>query len=1735
MLIFASHCLDNEVYLTGPRMSKQSDQISSPDATGGAGTFFEQHVDTTFLALLLVQGIPPVLTDCRLEEVHFQTAHWGWNTDDVLLVGLNGAGERRQLASQMKKTFTVSSRNEECQKTFIAFWKDFQDASHFNRDRDRLALITMRGTDTLLKRLNALLDCARASISAADFSHRVTTDGYLHQTARQHEAAIRTIVESTTGGTVSDDEFWRFLKVIHVLSFDLNTSTAQTEACVRTLLAHTTGEQDKLGAAVASWRELLELAGSAMPIAGSYTRDRLPASLRQRHSGIGTAEQAALQALKDHSATIFNGIRDSIGDTLVLRRDQLVTQLLERLEEDRVIVVSGPAGYGKSALGKHAVDILHRDHFAFAFRAEEFATSHLDETLHRAQVGVGAERLLALLSGQGRKLLLIESVERLLEASVRDGFSDLLNLARRDESWRVILTCRDYSVDVVRSSLLEHAGLPHAVVSIPPLTDSELNQAVSAFPTLRRPVTNPALRTLFHNPYLLDKAARMEWPEDQPLPQDERSFRRKFWRELVREDQHNVHALPRRREQAFIEIALRRARALSLFAPCDDLDQEAVARLRNNNLIASPEETDTLAAPAHDVLEDWAILQWLEQRFARHEEVARRLAEDIGGFPALRRAFRKWLGEKLECETETADTFVLSAIQDDFLPAHFRDDTIICVLLSSSAASFLDRHRGLLLENGHHLLLRVIHLLRVACKTTPRWWPFGQQLPALFFVPHGTAWAAVLRVVNEELDTMLPENASLILGLIEDWATSVSWWEPYPEGSEAASKIAFGLLPYFDNYGRNNMRKHALQVIAKIPRVDNDAFLGLVDRACMHNRDDSTACDFAELLLDGRSSEAVCRDFPDAMIRLAESQFCLCEEELPAERWFEVSYEIDSIFGIRDHWYTHFFPPSAIRGPFLPLLQNHPQKGVDFIVRLMNHASAWYDERKWPGNSLEPARQVRLQIPGEGDVTQWADDRLWGLFRGTSGDLNLLQTALMALESWLLEICEADNAHVEGWLLELLRNSNNVAVTAVVASVCNAHPEKAGRAGLAVLTCREFFAMDRVRMVQESPPLDGLANLMPTYGTEETIYNHERRRADSLPHRKHDLEWLAFKLQLSEQREAVWRMLDAYRAALPEAGAQTEGDRLWRLALYRMDVRNHQPQRVDAEVVEEISDQVTTETEEVRPTPVDDDLQEMLDRRMPVHVREQADMVLCFWGMAAWRQDGGDTVDTYVWRERLVEARQRTTDGTPITDVVRGGPGFVAAVCVRDHWQEMEREDRDWCVNMLIAEIEQGCDSDDMSVRVSRSSTDPSRPAAYVLPKLLCESPPDAPDERVIRAIAKSLTHAVSEVVAYAAEGVGQYLHGSHRDFMLGCVGVLARHARLVSELIAFEEHLPAFERRQSADLRRIILPETRNLIIGGSVNVEAEMTQLDLNDWPGQEAARAILAMLFYCPDEVIAQAVYGRLACHVVKCWEADRNANPHRLNLARHLFKDWEADRDHIKPRRRNPRFEAECLKRLARFVMRLPVATVLAICEPLLNAVDEHPREVARFLQELIVIEDQTEGNSPFWDIWQAFADRVRTARWIDRLDSRYAGDAELLRTIFFGMSWQDGVRHWRRLEGFADRVDTLFESLPPCAMVLDAYCHFLYTIGEQSLPHGFVVVANRLQAGDAGQMLSKDNTVFYLESLLRRFVYSQPFRLKSNAEVRSAVLTILDHLVDSGSSAAYRMRDDFVTPIAYLNA
>ena len=79
-----------------------------------------------------------------------------------------------------------------------------------------------------------------------------------------------------------------------------------------------------------------------------------------------------------------------------------------------------------------------------------------------------------------------------------------------------------------------------------------------------------------------------------------------FWLQIVRGDQGAPAWMARRREEVF-RVAVRRARALSAYVICHDLDAAIVATLKTDSLIVLSHENLSLVATAHDVLEDWGI------------------------------------------------------------------------------------------------------------------------------------------------------------------------------------------------------------------------------------------------------------------------------------------------------------------------------------------------------------------------------------------------------------------------------------------------------------------------------------------------------------------------------------------------------------------------------------------------------------------------------------------------------------------------------------------------------------------------------------------------------------------------------------------------------------------------------------------------------------------------------------------------------------------------------------------------------------------------------------------------------------------------------------------------------------------------------------------------------------------------------------------------------------------------
>ena len=1683
----------------------QHENISSPLATGGAGTTFEQHVGAMFLGLLLTRGIPPVFRDCQIDEVSFQTRHLGWNTDDLLVCCSKENGERHRLAIQVKRNLVVSSSSPDCEQTIQGFWDDFRTADLFDPERDALLLVTLRGTNTLLDGLGSLLECARNSSDAADFHHKLATPGFISDKARNYAEIIRSILDKIDSlSPFTDGDFWRFLKAVYLLSCDFTTSTALQEASVRNVLAQAATGTNPVKAAEATWHELVGIAAVSASGARTLNRSDLPESMRDKHGTI-QSPKTALKVLREHSDFTLQGIRSTIAETLTLPRNESLIRANEALAVVQVAVLTGPPGSGKSTLAKAVAQWQANDHVCLSFRAEEFAESHIDNVLKGQVTGTQLETLLA---AQERILIHVESLERLLEHPTRDAFTDLIRMAERCHNVRILLTCRDYALETAVTSFIGQSGLTYRVIDLPPLDDVELSQVVKALPELSIPLSNPRLRQLLRNPYFLDMAARMVWTDAQGMPSDAITFRQRCWGQVVRRDDLTTSGLPDRREQALCALAVRRARELRPSVLSEGIDALALDELHKDGIVSR--DVHGLVAPAHDVIEDWAIIHWMESLSATYEWQASPIIEAVGGYPALRRGFRGWLNEALEKDTDKADRFVLSVTNDSSLPQHSRDDVLTCMLLSPLARDFIARQRDQLLANEASLLVRLIHLTRVACKTIPRWLSDSGTPPSIFLKPEGEAWSAVLEAVADGLGGLLPAHTGVIVGLIEDWSRGASWVEPLPAGAEPAGKIAYGLLEQLDGYRYDDLRKRVLETIARVPRANEKAFISLVERASNKaGRRDPIARAFAEIMLYGIDGTPACRDFPEQMARLTMSWCCLTNADLKRMRGDYFPY-IEPAFGLPAYLHLRFFPASAFRGPFLQLLRHHPDVGVQLVLDLANHAGRWYGEQKWPGFRLEPARPITISVPGHGEVNQWANGRLWESYRGTSVTPHVIECALMALETWLLELCEGTD-DLEPWLVKIVLESNSVMTTAVVASVCNAHPRRSGVSSLALVASREAVEMDRARTVREPPSsiLMGISGPDPM----QRFYTDERKRSSALAHRSHDLEALAWKLQLGGKAEQISQIIDAHRAGIAGENERTDADRAWLLALHRMDMRNFESEVLIPSSEDEDPGNGTDRSRTIsfKSKGIDTDLQGFVEAGAEERDRFFADARLVSWGLQQWERRS-DEWDPDAWQAALKQAKEVQSAGVPeaFVGLADSGLGLVAALYARDHWGALGPDDQRWCFDTLIAEVERDSDTEDSIKQVANDPMKADRHSAYVLPKFISKNPDNAP---VLKAIARAITHACDQVALSAAEGAGEYLVPESEDLMMRGVGALAMQANLLNRLN--KHRTPSNSQSiesQSAYSSAVqqVRDQVRDAFVAGAINVETELKELDLTSWTGMDASVSILAMLGKAPNTSLSRDFFVRAAQALVASWMTDH--------------EERNSGRDFIR--------ENAVMTRLVAVALALPPDAATYCCGPFLDAVEDHPREVATFVDLLIAQEERSSSDkSSFWHVWQAFADRVLDARWVSSIGSDYSAGSDLVDKLLFRVGWKEGIRRWHRLDGHEHKVDGFTTHLPVATPILAAYASYLYTIGEGALPRAFMVVANQIETGDPNDLLSDGNTMFCLESLLRRYVYGQPLLLRTEPNLRKAVLAILDHLVDAGSAAAYRMRDDFVTPLS----
>ena len=718
----------------------------------------------------------------------------------------------------------------------------------------------------------------------------------------------------------------------------------------------------------------------------------------------------------------------------------------------------------------------------------------------------------------------------------------------------------------------------------------------------------------------------------------------------------------------------------------------------------------------------------------------------------------------------------------------------------------------------------------------------------------------------------------------------------------------------------------------------------------------------------------------------------------------------------------------------------------------------------------------------------------------------------MAFERWLLDLGAESLGNFDTILLNILRETNSAALAGVIASAAVAYPENSVETLFALFSSREYMLLDGVRRGREVQA-PGLVAIMPMTTPFHRIYQDERHESNGLPHRSRDLQFAISSMILGPNRQRVYNMIDQHLSGIPPAQERTDEDRLWLRVLQKMDLREYEMPEQSGDSHSEIdADGRRTVTLKLKAAPPD--VQEMVDEVETTSDTMDARIGLYMWGFSVFNRESEANYDATEWQTKLAEARLNALEPEPAETPGKGCEVYVAAVCIRDHFEQLTDDALAWSIDVVCGTIEDSADEWNELARMQRGGqNDECSAAANVICCLLTRVLEASTQERVRESLILAMTHANPSVRTYIAGGIGETLWDADPELAMHCLNVVAAEAAMIQQEMAADVELPYGNRRPLIQIEYEVATQFRTMF-WEKIPDDAHR-QLDVSDWIGSDANRRLLTILKFVSDEEMATAAFESLAVVLVKWWDQDSN-------------RDFTSDP--ASEEQRSSDTESALTYLLQEFVLDCSPAAATTVLTPLLAAVERHPEDLSMIVRGVIESEIARSRTPQFWHIWSSFADAIRKTQWVGRLDSEHAHGRALIVAIFLKDRWPAGITHWRSLDGNEQLVHDLFAALPPLPTIFEDYIRFLYNIGEKSLPGAFTNIAKRLDIGDAESIFGLSNTVYMLETLLQRQIYSAPMKIKKDRGMRESVLQLLDALVAANSSGAYQMRDDFVTPV-----
>jgi hypothetical protein len=1700
---------------------------SNPYSTGSGGANFETHVQAAFAVHMLTGVNAPCLPPWPITRIKLQGLHAGFETDDFIVFTKDlQTNKEAKLLAQIKHTISITNDDEIFGEVIQTAWNDFNNPEIFSYETDAIALITGPLTAIDTHNVRPLLEWARYSENENEFLSKVYKKGFSSDAKRRKLDVFKMHLQNANEGIqLSDKQLWEFLKHFYILGYDFDSETGSSITLLKSLISQSISKEDPSSV----WLKIVNMVKFFNQNAGTLFSNTLPKEITQLFNRRTSSYCAYdLEKLQDHGNSILSGIRSNIGGVSV-RRSYFFSKLLEICEENKFIFITGERGCGKSSLMKEFAEYMKDKAPVFCFRTEEFDGAHLDNVF--SKIGLKS-RLGDLEAGfvlMPKKYLLIESLEKLLELENSAAFSDLLQFIRKGDGWTIIASGRDYAYQQISFNYLEPSGIKYSTLNIVGFNDNEVQQICEKLEILKSFLNNSSLKTLLKNPFYADLAYRVALSGATfTCGAGEKEFRDTVWRNVISKESERSNGMPIKRRQTFIGISVRRAKQMVYGVSDKDFDPEALLRLEADDLIRR-NSSDNLVSPAHDILEDWSLENFIEGEFKSSLRNTNTFLSAVGYEPAMNRAFRLWLYQKLKYG-ENVKQLILDILGDKEIENCWRDETITAVLLSEKPYEFLNELREQLFKNDCDLLKRFFFILRISCKIPDQELnkPLSDGesekpdiLSTLYLKPRGNGWEDIIRFLFENRKIISKELISHVSVVLEEWSYSMHIERDIPAVSRVVGLLALYSLNLIKNkYSYKDDRKKLLSVIAKVAPViqqelsdmlEADLFTTNIDR-----RQSLYLDDFIEMALNGIETTFLCKHVPDMVIKLAFHQWTINDSKDNENSYDNYYKDDEECFGLQQHHSgCNFFPPSGARGPFRYLLRYHPRKGLDFIIKLLNmtaekYANSGLDSPKIDSPILfdvfrSEIKQVEIILNDGTSIKQYCSQRLWAGYRGPNLSVvpNILQSALMALENWLIYFAEnLKNAQPIDRIFDyIIRNSNSVLPTAVLASVATGFPETFGKAALPLLRIPEFYDYDLARSTDESIET-GKNSFIWKWNTDPLakIYEEERHTSDLQLWRTKNLDLLISYLQFSDLREEILGIID-------ELSSKKHYDENWRFRFNRIDSRKWKP-----EFDEENSRIVFT-------TDLEPELEESKKKAEEDQTLNNRMFSLFLWSEKTLK---GEKLDREYYSsfdnalgevKNLIDILKDQKPGV-FGNMLHGSIIKAAVIFLRDYAKEMNNEDLSWCINLVIHAVLTNADTENHMAIVDKTDSDGAAASASILPIILDFVSEDEDIYFIKKTIMTALTHANENVRNKAAIGIRDYLWQRDPILAHNCIMGAIEYARLNTKEYRIKRltnnKLEKSEQNSESDLNKSNswLDNLRYKTVLGLI--EVDINNIDFHFYN----LKHLLTSFLIIPNgsiDPIHISLLSQTLTFLLKIEEIN--------NLGKKDREDIPYD------------FAMNFCQILAGYLFYISDLSVEQIFIKELQAgCDKAPRLINSILSWVLLIAERTGNKDRFWWFWKQLSEPVQniavkiakeksTLRQVDE-------KRELVRHMLFAdINSQNAGNERENIQFGECSIKQFVISAGINSDVFEAMSSLMFHYPEIFFESGLLILSKHQKEIGGTELLSR-NAVFYLEIALSRYLLFENTAFLSK-EIYNAYKVLLDSIVETSSSRAYYLREHLI--------